>query len=106
MGYIAYMKKQGYSVEAVETKDMQGVKSENNIPGEMQSCHTMQIGNYFVEGHVPMAAVDKLLAEQPDIDGIAMPGMPPGSPGMPGLKTGDFVIYAVKDGEYSEFMSI
>ena len=56
---------------------------------------------------MPLEAVEKLLKEQPDIAGIAMPGMPEGSPGMPGSKRGDFVIYAVNnDGSYSEFMRI
>ena len=52
----------------------------------MQSCHTTIMGKYFIEGHVPLQAVNKLLKEQPDIDGIALPGMPIGTPGMPGEK--------------------
>ena len=70
----------------------------------MEICHTTIIGDYFVEGHVPLEAVEKLLTEKPDIKGIAMPGMPSGSPGMPGAKKGDFVIYAVnRDGSYEEW---
>jgi len=72
----------------------------------MQSCHTTEIGDYFVEGHVPIEAIDKLLAEKPDIDGITLPDMPAGSPGMPGVKREEFVIYSLKDGESSEFMRI
>ena len=73
----------------------------------MESCHTVVIGDYFIEGHIPLEAVEKLLVEKPDIKGIAMPGMPSGSPGMPGAKKGDFVIYAVNnDGTTEEFMRI
>ena len=61
---------------------------------------------YFIEGHVPFEAVNKLLKEQPDIDGIALPGMPIGTPGMPGDKDEPFVIYQLKDGKSSVFMTI
>jgi hypothetical protein len=66
----------------------------------------MIIGNYFVEGHVPIEAVNKLLSEKPAIDGIALPDMPSGSPGMPGAKRGKWRIFALSDGKMSEFMEI
>ena len=94
-------------VNSFNVQDPDVTKRQFGVPKEMESCHTMIIGNYFVEGHVPLEAVEKLLAEQPDIKGIAMPGMPMGSPGMVGQKSGDFVIYAVNnDGTYEEFMRI
>jgi hypothetical protein len=61
----------------------------------MESCHTVEIENYFVEGHVPIEAIQKLLNEKPDINGIALPGMPSGSPGMPGLKMEKFKIHQI-----------
>ena len=64
------------------------------------------IGKYFIEGHVPLEAVNKLLKEQPDIDGIALPGMPIGTPGMPGKKEEPFVVYQLIDGKFSIFMTI
>ncbi len=82
------------------------IKQKYNIPVEMQSCHTTIMGKYFIEGHVPFEAVNKLLKEQPDIDGIALPGMPIGTPGMPGDKDEPYVIYQLKDGKYSVFMTI
>ena len=106
VGNSAILNNNGFDVKVVPTADMNFVKSRFNIPLEMQSCHTSVIGDYFVEGHVPNAAITKLLAEQPDIDGIALPGMPAGSPGMPGVKNQEWVIYSLKDGEYSEFMRI
>lgn len=106
VGYTGFLKRDGYEVETNETTDMDSVKKEHNIPINMQSCHTSIIGKYFVEGHIPLEVVDKLLAEKPDLDGIALPGMPAGSPGMPGAKTEEFIIYGLKDGEVSEFTRI
>jgi len=57
-------------------------KLDNGIPQEMISCHTGEIDGYFVEGHVPAADIRRLLAERPDAVGLAVPGMPYGSPGM------------------------
>lgn len=83
------------------------IKEEYGVPPELQTCHTTIIDGYFVEGHIPLEAIEKLLSEKPDIKGIAMPGMPSGSPGMPGTKKGDFIIYAVNyDKSYEEFMRI
>lgn len=103
--YANYFQRKGSSdLEIVNTENLDGIKKKYNIPTELQSCHTTIIGDYFVEGHIPVEAVEKLLNEKPNIKGIAMPGMPEGSPGMPGAKRGDFVIYAVNhDGSYEEF---
>lgn len=57
-----------------------------HVPPDMQSCHTAMIGGYVVEGHVPVEAIAKLLADKPQITGIAVPGMPGGPPGMSGPK--------------------
>ena len=76
------------------------------IAAELKSCHRTVIGNYFVEGHVPVEAIAKLLAEKPDIDGITLPGMPVGSPGMPGERTAPLEILAVSGGNASVFMTI
>jgi hypothetical protein len=93
--YTSYMKNEGYNVETRNISDMSTIKQEFAIPYELESCHTMEIGGYVVEGHIPEEAIVKLLTEKPDIKGIGMPGMPSGSPGMPGQKTGDFVIYEI-----------
>ncbi len=81
------------------------VKDDFDIPEEMRSCHTSVIGEYYVEGHVPVEAIWKLLREQPEIDGIALPGMPDGSPGMPGKKEQPFIIYSIADGKVEEFVT-
>ncbi|MCH8329668.1 MAG: DUF411 domain-containing protein [Nanoarchaeota archaeon] len=106
VGWIAELEKNGFEVEAIDVPDMSSIKQKYNIPRNMESCHTAVVGDYFIEGHVPIEAVNKLLEEQPDIDGIALPRMPAGSPGMPGAKKAPFKIYALSNGEISEFMTI
>lgn len=93
--WAVYLEQHGFSV-SVETPDnMQAVKMANNIPYTMGSCHTALIGDYVVEGHVPQEAIRKLLDEQPDAAGIAVPGMPIGSPGMetPGQPAESYNVY-------------
>jgi hypothetical protein len=103
--HIGYLKGYGIQIEVVEMEDISGVKKDLGIPDELLSCHTTLIGGYFVEGHVPVEAISKLIKEEPDVRGISLPGMPSGSPGMPGTKEEPFVIYAVND-EYYEYMVI
>ena len=83
-GWIDHMETAGFAVDVVETDDLDPLKSARGIPVELHACHTAEIAGYAVEGHVPAAAIAKLLAEKPDLDGIALPGMPAGSPGMGG----------------------
>ena len=94
----------------INLAEIDSIKEKYGVPEELKSCHTTIIGNYFVEGHVPLEAIDKLLNERPDIAGLGiagMQGMPSGSPGMPGKKQGPFIIYSInKDGSYQEYMKI
>lgn len=80
-------------------------RQQHGIPEEYGSCHTAIIDGYAVEGHVPVEAIIKLLTEKPEIDGIALPGMPEGAPGMEGLQTKPYTVYALSDGKASEFMT-
>jgi hypothetical protein len=104
--YERYLTGEGFTVESNVREDVDALKDSLGIPYELGSCHTALVGGYFVEGHVPVEAIRKLLDERPAIDGIALPGMPAGSPGMPGQKDGDWVIYAVADGAVTEFMTL
>lgn len=106
--FTQYAAREGLDIaDIVDDADLAAIKQKYNIPAQMQSCHTTIIGDYFVEGHVPIEAINKLMAEKPDIAGIALPGMQQGSPGMPGTKKGLFTIYAIgKDGSISEFMKV
>lgn len=101
----AYLRGLGYTVKSVPTDDMAAVKAQYRLPQDTWSCHTAVIAGYAVEGHVPVEAIEDLLATRPAIDGIALPAMPPGSPGMPGVKEGPFEVLAVKDGVASPFGS-
>ena len=85
-GYVLFPEEEKFKVKQTDMRSLHTIKQKYNIPVEMQSCHTTIMGKYFIEGHVPFEAVNKLLKEQPDIDGIALPGMPIGTPGMPGDK--------------------
>ncbi|MBD3279284.1 MAG: hypothetical protein GF390_01070 [Candidatus Pacebacteria bacterium] len=106
LGHVGYLKGEGFTVETVIQQNLDSIKAKHKIPYNLQSCHTTEIANYFVEGHVPIEAINKLLAEKPDIDGITLPDMPAGSPGMPGLKREEFIIYSLKDGQAKEFMRL
>lgn len=101
----AYLRTHGYTVDSIPTEDMTAVKADRGVPRSAQSCHTAVVGGYVVEGHVPVEAIEDLLAEQPAIDGIALPGMPPGSPGMPGEQEAPFEVLALVDGVTSPFGS-
>lgn len=76
------MQANNFTVEEVDTKELVAVKSRSQIPHELQSCHTAIVDGYIIEGHVPATEVKRLLAERPDIAGLAVAGMPVGSPGM------------------------
>jgi len=80
--YEEYLREQGFGVRSEVRDDLTSVRADNGVPPEAASCHTVIIDGYAVEGHVPVEAIDKLLAERPSIDGIAIPGMPTNAPGM------------------------
>jgi hypothetical protein len=91
--YADYLRANGFTITVEPTYDLTLIKRQHGVPEEFDGCHTMLIDGYVVEGHVPVATLNKLLTERPDIKGIFLPGMPLGSPGMGGAKTGPFTIY-------------
>lgn len=106
-GYAAALRKQGFTVTVEETSEMSSVKADHNIPHDGASCHTTVIGDYVMEGHVPLSAVATLLQEQPAIAGIGLAGMPIGTPGMPGKKLAPYEVYQLSiEGEMSPFLTI
>lgn len=82
--WIKHMNDHGFALDVTEVDQsaLEAVKRENGIGAKHASCHTARIGNYAIEGHVPAPLVKRLLAEKPDAVGLAVPGMPAGSPGM------------------------
>lgn len=79
---MAYLVENGYQVQEEERETLDAIKVEYQVPEELQSCHTAIVDGYVIEGHVPVREIERLLTERPDVIGIAVPGMPPGSPGM------------------------
>ncbi len=80
--WVEHMEGAGFVVEAHDVSDLAAVKQEQQVPGELQSCHTAIVDGYVIEGHVPADDVKRLLAERPEGLGLSVPGMPMGSPGM------------------------
>ncbi|MDP3957576.1 MAG: DUF411 domain-containing protein [bacterium] len=84
--FISYLKKEDVAVKMKNVNNLDEIKRQYGVPVELSSCHTSIVDGYVVEGHVPLEAIEKLLNERPNIKGIALPGMPSGTPGMPGPK--------------------
>ena len=80
--WVEHVEKHGFTVKTVPTADMQAVKQRLKVPAELASCHTTVVNGYVIEGHVPAADIKRLLAQKPKARGIAVAGMPMGSPGM------------------------
>ncbi len=81
--WVDHLRGHGFEVVARDVDDLTMIKRMAGVPDNLQSCHTARIGDYAIEGHVPATAIARLLEERPDITGLAVPGMPAGSPGMP-----------------------
>jgi hypothetical protein len=82
--WIDHLESNGFSVHATDVPDLAPIKAENGVPRRLASCHTAIVDGYLVEGHVPAADVRRLLRDRPKVSGLAVPGMPIGSPGMEG----------------------
>lgn len=95
--YIAILRQLGADVTVIDAQDTASVKRELGVPMSAWSCHTTVVEGYAVEGHVPLEAIERLLDERPEVDGIALPGMPAGSPGMTGVKAAPFEVVTFSD---------
>ncbi|MEX0893524.1 MAG: DUF411 domain-containing protein [Gemmatimonadota bacterium] len=80
--WVEHLAENGFEVKAVNVADLAAVKAEHTVPPRLAACHTAVVDGYVVEGHVPAEVVRRLLEERPEVLGIAVPGMPVGSPGM------------------------
>lgn len=83
-GWVEHLQASGFRTQVIETAEINRVKSRLGIPDDLAACHTAEAGGYLLEGHVPADVIRKLLAERPQAKGLAVPGMPSGSPGMGG----------------------
>ena len=104
--YGDYLKERGVDVKVVETTNLGEIKERLDLPHGLGSCHTLEMGGYVVEGHVPGAALDRLFAERPSVRGIALPGMPAGTPGMPGDQARALNVHQFDDNETQVFMTL
>lgn len=82
--WVAHLESSGFAVRVHEVGDLDGARRQLGMPERYASCHTAKIAGYLLEGHVPAADIRRLLAEKPKAIGLAVPGMPVGSPGMDG----------------------
>ncbi len=80
--WVDHLRAAGFTVSVDESSDLPAIKQQLGVPARLSSCHTAEIAGYVVEGHVPAAAISRLLTEKPAGQGLAVPGMPVGSPGM------------------------
>jgi hypothetical protein len=82
--WVRHLRENGFDVRTVNRNDLENIKAEHGVTETLAACHTGLIDGYVVEGHVPADVIRRLLRERPEVRGIAVPGMPVGSPGMEG----------------------
>jgi len=106
--WVKHLQDAGFVTKVTEIEDIAAIKTKNNVPARAQSCHTAIVDGYVLEGHVPAADVQRLLKDRPAVVGLAVPGMPVGSPGMevPNVKAQAFnVVSFDKQGQLQVFAS-
>lgn len=103
--WVERMREAGFSVNVTETTDTDAAANAAGVPANLRSCHTATVDGYAIEGHVPAEDIRRLIASKPDAIGLAVPGMPLGSPGMevPGRADTYQVVLIAKDGKHSVF---
>jgi len=80
--WVEYIELGGFNVKIIEREDLTDVRQKHHVPDHLVSCHTAVVDGYAIEGHVPASEIHRLLKDRPQAFGIAVPGMPIGSPGM------------------------
>lgn len=98
--WVDAMKEAGYKVEVNDLEDLSQIKKQAGVTTDLEACHTAVLGGerkYVLEGHVPLAAIEKLHSERPEIKGISTPGMPMGSLGMGDDENAQYTVYAFTD---------
>ncbi len=107
-GWLEHLTEAGFPTKAIEESRMDAVKQRLGVPHELWSCHTALIDGYVIEGHVPVAAIAKLLTERPVVKGLSAPGMPQGSPGMeaPDVEPEPYEIMSFGANGIAQFMRV
>jgi len=91
--YANYLRENGYDVNVIAAPDLTKIRRAHKVQPAFDGCHTVLIGNYVFEGHIPVESINRVLKERPIIRGLSVPGMPSGSPGMGGAKQGPLEVY-------------
>ena len=81
-GWVEHLRHAGFAVEVRDVPDVNRVKARLGVPSDLAACHTAEVSGYAIEGHVPATVLRRFLKEKPDAKGLAVAGMPVGSPGM------------------------
>jgi hypothetical protein len=97
-GYADYLRHNGFEVKVIPTNDLTLMGKKYGIPDSLQPCHLSLMAGYVVGGHIPIEVINRLLSEKPQIAGITLPGMPTGTPGMPGEKPDRLTVYEILKG--------
>jgi hypothetical protein len=79
---VDHLRQNGFTVKVENMTDLRPIKRKHGVPADLEACHTALVDGYVIEGHVPADLVMRLLGERPNVAGLAVPGMPIGSPGM------------------------
>lgn len=105
--WIAHLRTNGFQVASKDVEDTTPIRRQLNFPEKYGACHTAVLGDYVIEGHVPAPELKRLLRERPSARGLAVPGMPAGSPGMEVGKTRDAynVLLVLADGSSRIYQS-
>jgi hypothetical protein len=104
--WVDHVRDNGFEPMVHDEEDMDAIKAQLGVPEGVRSCHTALVGKHLIEGHVPASDIKRLVVEQPRVAGLAVPGMPPGTPGMaqPGAKIAGFEVVAFQlDGTTKTF---
>jgi len=103
--WVKYLEGAGFNVKSVNKTNMSPIKSKFDVKKQYQSCHTAKVGEYFIEGHVPASDIKKLLKQNPNVKGLAVPGMPMGSPGMEGHRKDRYSVLLINNKNKSTVFS-
>lgn len=105
--WVDHLREAGFAVTVEDTRELMAVKRREGVPTDLSSCHTALVNGYVVEGHVPASVVHAFLEEAPEARGLAVPGMPIGSPGMEGRHAEAYDVFAFDaDGERTVFRHV
>lgn len=95
--WVKHLQENGYKVEVHEQYDVTPIKRDLGVPNHLRSCHTATVDGYVLEGHVPADLISRMQTEKPAIKGLAVPGMPMGSPGMEGPRKDPYDVIAFEE---------